>query len=333
MPTKNNLKIDPLKIYQKRKRQKKIIIKLILGYIIILLSFSIHILSHSHFYLLDSNNISNIDCIERNYDENDLTMEIKKTIEEIDNLIKDNNYQVAVKYEDLETHFTYTYRENKEFYGASLIKLVDALYLINKAINNEIDLDTVKLKFTSNYFAANSLYMSKKRIGDEVSLRDLIRYAISVSDNTAHLMLIDYIGFDNLKEYGKSLGADVILKGIDKFGEQTAHDTNIYLEEAYKIIKNNLEYGPFLKEIMGNDHRNSFNTKDIKIYHKYGSWSTYYHDIGLNLDIEYPYAISILTLHEGGNYLEIIQDIHNHIIKLHNLFHTERINYCNGNLN
>ena len=67
---------------------------------------------------------------------------------------------------------------------------------------------------------------------------------------------------------------------------------------------------------MGNDYRNSYNTDNIKIYHKYGSWDVNYHDIGLNLDIEHPYAISILTLHEGRNYQEVVQNIHSKILQI-----------------
>ena len=104
--------------------------------------------------------------------------------------------------------------------------------------------------------------------------------------------------------------------------------TNIYLKEAYRIITTNEEYGSFLKEIMGNDYRNSYNTDSIKIYHKYGSWDVNYHDIGLNLDIEHPYAISILTLHEGRNYQEVVQNIHSKILELHNDFYEYRNESC-----
>ncbi len=268
------------------------------------------------------------ECLKKPFTEEELTTELNEEMNSINTLIEDNKYRVSVKYEDLTTGFTYNYDENKVYYGASLIKLVDAIYLINKAINGEINLDTETVTYTKNYVKASSKGMETRTLGEDVSLRDLITYAITVSDNSAHHMLIDYIGFNNLQTYGRSLGAKVILQGTDKFGHQTASDTNIYLKEAYKIITENDEYGPFLKEIMGNDYRNSYNTDDIKIYHKYGSWDANYHDIGLNLDIEYPYAISILTLHEGGNYKEVVQNIHEEIINLHNSFHNNRLSVC-----
>ncbi len=249
-------------------------------------------------------------------------------IQAIDAFIQNSQYSASVYYEDITTGFTYKYKQDTVYYGCSLIKIVDALYLINKAINNEINLDTETVVYAAKYKMAYSAGLATRTVGEAISLRDLIRYAISLSDNSAHLMLIDYIGFSNLKNYGTSLGAKVILTGGDNFGNQTASDTNIYLKEAYKIITENKEYGPFLKEIMDNDERNAFNTDNIRIYHKYGSYGSNYHDIGLSLE-EYPYTISILTLHENRNYLEVVQNIHAQVRDLHFKFHEQRKNKCN----
>jgi hypothetical protein len=266
-------------------------------------------------------------CLNKEFTDDELTENINNLKANIDNLIVNNNYKASVYYEDIITGFTYTYNATTIYYGCSLIKLVDALYLIDKATKGEIDLDNETITYTSNYKVAYSSGMATRTIGEEVSLRDLITYAISVSDNTAHLMLIDYIGINNLKEYGQSLGAKVILTGGDKYGNQTAEDTNIYLKEAYKVITENKEYGEFLKNIMDNDERNAFNTEDIKIYHKYGSYGSNFHDIGLSLE-ERPYTISILTLHENSNYQEVIQNIHAEVRKLHTAFYEQRKTSC-----
>jgi beta-lactamase class A len=266
-------------------------------------------------------------CLNKSYTEDELTDNLISLKEDIDNLIINNNYKVSVYYEDITTGFTYGYNTSTVYYGCSLIKLVDALYLIDKATKGEINLDTETVVYTSNYKVDYSSGMATRTIGEAVSLRDLITYAISVSDNTAHLMLLDYIGFNNLKEYGQSLGAKQILTGGDKYGNQTVEDTNIYLKEAYKVITENKEYGEFLKSIMDNDERNAFNTEDIKIYHKYGSYGSNFHDIGLSLE-ERPYAISIFTLHENSNATEVIQTIHAKIRDLHNAFYENRKTSC-----
>ena len=259
--------------------------------------------------------------------ENELSLDIQNKKLEIDNFIIQNKYKTSVYYEDILTGFTYTYKPEQVYYGCSLIKLVDALFLIEKATEGSVDLDEEGVVYEVKYKMGYSMGLAKHNYGEKISLRDLIDYAISLSDNSAHLMLIDYIGFKNLKEYGKSLGAKVILTGGDNFGNQTVSDTNIYLKKAYQIITENKDYGDFLKSIMDNNERNDFNTDTIKIYHKYGSYDNNYHDIGLSLE-ERPYTISIFTLHEYSNHQEVVQNIHKKIRELHNLIYEERKNIC-----
>ncbi|MCD8028018.1 MAG: class A beta-lactamase-related serine hydrolase [Erysipelotrichaceae bacterium] len=266
------------------------------------------------------------DCLNQTYSEDELTEEINTKIEELNQYVE--NYNVSIYFEDLDSSFTYTYNPTTVYYGCSLIKLVDALYLIEKATEGEIDLDTETITYTSEYKRSYSQGMATKSYGEEVSLRELISYAIMYSDNSAHIMLIDYIGFYNLQEYGQSLGGQVILQGGDKYGNQTAEDMNVYLKKAYEIITTNEEYGPFLKEIMDNDDNNDFNTDDIKIYHKYGSYNIYFHDVGLALDDEHPYTISILTELGNSNHQEVIQNIHSMLIEIHDLLYGEKSSAC-----
>ena len=276
--------------------------------------------------LEELNNLYN-ECLKN---ENIETLEIYNKKQEIDQSIHDNNYLVSVKYEDLSSSFDYEYNANIAYYGASLIKLLDAIYLINKAIANEIDLDTETVVYTKNYKHSYSAGLETRKYGEAITLRDLIRYAISVSDNSAHFMLMDYIGYNTLQEYGRNLGAKVVLYGYDLFGYQIVDDTNIYLKEAYRIITENAEYGPFLKEIMDNNDRNSLSLDNVKIYHKYGAYGMNYHDIGLSLDEEYPYAISIFTLHEDRDYFEVVQSIHQKIWELHNMFIDTKKQVCSN---
>ena len=63
------------------------------------------------------------------------------------------------------------------------------------------------LTYTKKYRMGASAYMKEISYGTNVSLRDLVKYSITASDNTAHKMIVDYIGVSTLKEYGKSLGA------------------------------------------------------------------------------------------------------------------------------
>ena len=269
-------------------------------------------------------------CLIEKYDESDNSEELINKQNEITNYIK-NNYRASILYEDEITGYTYKYNEEQTYYGASLIKIVDAMYLFDKAEAGEIDIYNTKLKYDSKYVHGFSTGMKTKTVGEEVSLEELIKFAMTYSDNSAHFMLIDYIGVDNLKEYAQSLGATKIsVIKSDTFGMQNAVDTNIYLHHAYEIINSGSKYGKLLKEYMLNNDTNALNLNEdeITIAHKYGQYDTVYHDIGISFE-ESPYYISILTSHGRGKYVEIVNDISGKIKELHDTFHEERKNKCN----
>lgn len=231
---------------------------------------------------------------------------------ELNSLLK--KYSVSLFYEDLTFNNTFTYNKDKVYYGASLIKLVDALYLYD----NEVDINSTMV-YKKSYKRAYSSCMDKHKYNEKVTLKELVNCALSVSDNTAHMMLIDYIGYNNLKSYGKSLGAKNILSGWDNYGNQSASDTNIYLKRAYQIM-NESEYGAFLKEVMFNTHCGYLNTSEvINVAHKYGYYNSVFHDIGVVFD-EHPYTISILSSEGNKSYSKIINSISKKIKEYHDAY-------------
>lgn len=267
-------------------------------------------------------------CLKKPYTEEEMNENVQIKVNEINDYIR-KNYSASVVYNDVTTGFYYKYNEDKIYYGASLIKLVEAMYIFDKANNGEIDINDT-IKYTSNYKVAYSDGMSKRNIGENISIKDLISYILKYSDNTAHFMLMDYIGKQNLKDYGKKLGAKNILNGSDTFGYQSAEDTNIYLRHAYEIINSGSNYGKMLKEYMTNTYYNSLYLTDEfnnNVAHKYGWYSSVYHDIGIVFE-EHVYYISILTSHGNGDYTKIVNNIHKKINELHHLFHEERKNSC-----
>lgn len=232
-------------------------------------------------------------------------------------------YDLRYAYEDLKFNYQIFYNENSAIYGASLIKLVVAIYLID----NDIDLSQT-MKYTSKFVSSSSDGMKSRKIGEDVSLKDLMKYSITVSDNTAHHMLVSYIGKSKIKEYATSLGATAIFTGsADDYGSQNTHDTNIYLKKAYELITTK-ENGKLLKEYMLNNRKNNLTIDDfVTIAHKYGSYNIYFHDIGLNLDGN-PYAISVLTTKgdpEGGKYITNLSRLTK---EFNDLYYENHESYC-----
>lgn len=195
--------------------------------------------------------------------------------------IKQNNYNVSIGYYNLVTGDEYLYQENKIYYGASLIKTLDAIYLYDKGLVNS-------------------------------SISSYIEKAISVSDNASHSYLVNYIGKTNLKNYGIGLGAYNTLSGNDNYGNTTVKDQIVYLKKLYDISKKNDD----LKSYFINDYGNYLKIDNIDVMHKYGYYGKYYHDVGIVLDNE-PYIVVILTNHGNDNKKEIINNLSNLIYKYH----------------
>ena len=227
------------------------------------------------------------DCLKEKYSEDELNDTLKNKINEVNEYVK--QYNVYVKYEDLTTNFSYGYRENESLYGASLIKIVDAIYLLD----NDIDLNQTK-KYTSNYKRSYSYGMDHEKINSDVKLNTLLEYALTLSDNSAHEMLY-------------------------------AQDMSIYLKRAYELFASKPN-GEMIKSYMLNYYQNNLYLNDVNnVAHKYGSYNSYYHDVGIVYD-EKPYTIAILTQH--GYNEDIIRGIHAKIKELHDVYQNERIKYC-----
>ena len=130
-------------------------------------------------------------CLLEEYNDKDQTENLQNKINETNQFL--SKYNTSVGYQDTLTKFNYKYNENKVYYAASTIKMLDALYIYEKASNGELDLNET-MTYSSKYLRGASIKMGKKSYGDKVKLRDLVNYAVIYSDNIAHAMLLDYIG-------------------------------------------------------------------------------------------------------------------------------------------
>ena len=202
----------------------------------------------------------------------------------------------AIYFEDINNNYTLTNRENASFYGASIIKLYLATYLVENARTGDINLDTT-ITYTYNYSLYKGRLLSTRTVGEEITLRDLIYYSIAVSDNGAYMMLSDYVGVNTLKKYAKNLfDTNLNISENNRFSYLTVTDTNELLKYVYDFIQFDDEYSNLLIEAMNNTYFNSLNFDNITFLHKYGYYEANYNDIGI-YDSTNPYLVSIFTLY------------------------------------
>lgn len=200
-----------------------------------------------------------------------------KTKDEITSYIKNKGVNISVGYVNLVNGDSYYYKPDTVYFGASLIKTIDALYIYEKTNFNE-------------------------------ETRKLVEKAVSVSNNEAHKKLVDQIGTEVLKEYGKALGAaHTLTSKVNKyFSDTTIKEQIAVWKYLYKFINSNPK-GTELKNYFINTYGNKlvFNGLPTTM-HKYGYQDNYYHDVGIVFADE-PYIIAILT--KEGNKSTIINDL------------------------
>lgn len=190
------------------------------------------------------------------------------------NYIEANKFDISFGYYNLVTGKNYFYNENKVYFAASLIKTVEALYLYE---HNMVNNDTLPY----------------------------IKKAITISDNASHHYLQGLIGKNNLKAYGKSIGAKYTLSGGGVCGNTTVKDQLIFLKKLYNITYNTNKE---LKNFFINDYGNYIKfDNNIPVMHKYGYYYNVYHDVGIVLE-EQPYIIIVLTS-ITDNYEEVINNL------------------------
>ena len=267
-------------------------------------------------------------CLISSYNEADDTEFLKAAEEELTNFLK--NYSTSVSFKDVNTGYSYQYNSNKEYYAASTIKMLDAIYIYLNAFNGNLDLDT-EVTYLARNKRAWSFRMQDYKIGDKVSLRKLVEYAITVSDNTAHDMLVDYIGKSTLKKFGQSLGATTTLVGNDDFGAINSKDSMIYIETLNNLKNKSGELGEELKSYFVNSDQNylNFPNEGISASQKYGEYNSYYHANGI-VYAENPYLVSILTLHGYQDFEKVIRSINTQIYNLQKAFYENRKNVCDN---
>ncbi len=237
------------------------------------------------------------------------------------------NKDLSFYFEDIINQYTIKQDETSTYFGASVIKLVEVLYLLNEAIAGRVDLST-PIKYESKHQFMYSIGMEKHQVGDEVPLKEVMEYAISVSDNSAHMMLFDFIGLEKIREFANSINVKTSISYSDKFGNLRAIDGYNILKEAYRILSLHNEYSEFLEKIMHNEYYNYLNFDDVEFLHKYGYSDRYYNDIGI-YNGENPYLISVFTRYAYDDYQNIVKTLSKKIYNIYEQNFNEKKEYCN----
>lgn len=246
-------------------------------------------------------------------------------IDELFNELKNTyvNRGDAVSFKDLNNNYELNFNEEKIYYSASASKVFDVIYILE----NNIDL-TESLVYRPDIDMKGSVGMKKHKYYDKVTLLELISHLLRYSDNTAHYMLIEYIGVDNLKNYFKEYNLNITVD--DPFVRNyTATLARISIERLYNLLNSDNEDYKTIKDSMNNNNMNSLSFDNILINHKYGWYESTYHDIGF-YDSDNPYVIAVLTTSGSSDYNYVVNDISKKIYNIYTKNLELKREYCSN---
>ena len=215
---------------------------------------------------------------------------------------------VAFFYQDLYSGCTMEYNADRVFYTASIIKepyVMWALCEIEKAEyegvteGTKFDLGSTFI-YTEDKFKSGSGIIQKSEFGTEYSYYDLLRLAITQSDNVAFAELRNIYGRKGFNEFSAELGVSSTIKSLYR---ASAREMGVYLNKTFDFFQSGTKYSKDLKSwMLSTNHRIMIPSAVTpkKAANKYGWDLEAYHDMAIVFG-EKPYLLVVMTELDKGS--------------------------------
>ncbi len=228
--------------------------------------------------------------------------------QEISQLLQGESFRYSVVVEDLRfPSLKYSVNSDEKFIAASLIKLPILAAALNAVAEEKISLkDKIVVKTAD--ITGGSGKLKTEKLPKELTFRGLLKFMISISDNTATNKVVEFLGFDYLNGYFQGLGLkNTVLKrkmmdfrkrrkGIENY--TSSQDIALILKEIYnkKLVNKKLSNFALelLKEQIVNDRLPRYLPEEIEVAHKTGLEKGVIHDSGIVFTPEGDYIICVL---------------------------------------
>lgn len=278
-------------------------------------------------FIKDSKASQIVSCMQSNTPIEKLPESVTSVINEINDYYNKSINRFAYKYVDIYTGFTVSYNENQHIFTASTIKAPTDIYIYENAENGSIDLEE-KLLYTKKYYNPGAGYIKLGEENTYYTVRELVKNSAYYSDNVAHTMLMDKFNKDDMLAFWKAKGTNAIFTRPTIWGETSAHDAAIYMNELYNFYEKGSDIA---KELMSyfTDNGGQFliPPQGLTSANKSGCAGSVMHDISIVFD-ENPYiviALSNLGCLSAGSYFE---DVSNLTYKLHKAYWDYKVSSC-----
>ena len=172
--------------------------------------------------------------------------DFKEFLDELSLLTSNNDFSLSFCYKNMDTGAEIDYNQYQDFMTCSTIK---APY-IKSLLESGVDLEQNITKYSK--FTGDTGYTASLENGARISVRELMKRAVSYSDNTAYYLLHNYFGYYQYNANQTRLSNNCYLGSSWIFTHCTAQEMLKNYADIYEFIKSDPN-GSFLKELMSAD--------------------------------------------------------------------------------
>lgn len=193
------------------------------------------------------------------------------------------------------------------FPAASIVKVPIMLEYFRQIESNGLDPNEIVELHEKDIVGGAGILM-EMHTGLRLTLRDLVRLMMVISDNTASNMMLDRLGMDEINAFSKSLGLEDTVIGrkfmIDPEAKFSKNFTSVRdMVTLYeKLFRGEILNKEHTQEAIGILTRQQYREKiplllptKLKIGHKTGEITGVRHDCAIVFYDEKPYALCVLT--------------------------------------
>lgn len=218
---------------------------------------------------------------------------LEKAFKEIDKICGDYGYDISFVYKNMDTGAECSFNDYRSYGCCSTIKAPYCKSLLDSGIDLNKNVKINVIWENDGGTVASAGY------GSTFTARELIKLAITESDNSAYYNLINTYGFSCLNELNSKVGANYWLGYGYIFTYCTARDLAKQYQDIYKYGANSKRGAWLIRLMQKTDMEDQITAalkKKYNVSHKYGSdWDqNCYHDCAICF-AESPYVLIIMT--------------------------------------
>ena len=195
------------------------------------------------------------------------------------------NGSFSIYIKNKSTNQEYLYNAEKEYYSASLFKIIVAQATFTKVKNGTLALDN-KVALMSEDFSSGTGTIQSSSVGTEFTLDYVLDRLLKDSDNTAQNMLLRYVSNAGLNEEFTSLPPN------NSFLSQniaSPKEVSEFINILYPEVLQKMEQTSFDNRITAGL------AEDIIFSHKIGNWNDTWHDCGVAKKDEKEVIVCVMS--------------------------------------